>query len=393
MGRNRTKNKRFPVGWKRVAGTIYFVPTNAGDLEIVRAINGKGSIRLGRTHDEAAETYARLIVKARTRRDDAEPGTVAEIVERAQREFLPSLKDERTRIERARHLKVLQEKFGTRRYARDMFEASRDRTGTFLRAMDIQRHLHECAQTRPVAANREVRTWELAFQWARAPWGLTEYNPAAGLQHNDEKPRRVLPEDEQIMRLYRHLDPPGRFMVAMIRYYGRRKVELLGLKMSDVDAQGVHFKRGKDAESRPILVVWDARLRKMVARLMRWRESVIRPTKGKRKAPAVVSTALLLNQRGRAYSETGFNSARKRAMERAGIKGAFTFHDMRKSRAQTLELGQAVTVLAHDDPRTTAAVYRPGPIVVDLNDEVSGRGNSEKTFRKFGKTAAPRSRK
>lgn len=372
MGRDRVKNKRFPVGWQLTAGTIYFRATNAGDLEIVRAINGKGSIRLGRTHDEAAEAYARLIVKARTRRDEAEPGTVAEIVERAEREFLPSLRDERTRIERARHLKVLQDKFGARRYARDMFEASRDRTGTFLRAMDIQRHLHECAQTRPVAANREVRTWELVFQWARAPWGLTEYNPAAGLQHNDERPRRVLPEDEQIMRLYRHLDPPGRFMVAMIRFYGRRKVELLGLKMSDVDAKGVHFKRGKDAESRPILVVWDARLRKMVARLMRWRESVIRPIRPKDRAPAVVSLSLLLNRRGGAYTETGFNSARKRAMERAGIKGAFTFHDMRKSRAQSLELNQAVTVLAHDDPRTTAAVYRPGPIVVDLNDEVSG---------------------
>jgi site-specific recombinase XerD len=388
MGRDRTRNKRYPVGWKLVAGIIYFVPTNAGDREIVRAINGKCSIRLGRTHDEAAETYARLIVKARTRRDDVEPGTVAEIVDRAIREYLPSVKVDKTRTERKRHLEELRRLFGQRRYARDVYEASRDRVSTFLRAMDVQKHIHDCSGTRPVAVNREVRTWEIAFQWARAPWGLTEYNPASGLQMNDEKPRRVLPGDADIFKLYRHLDTPARWMVAMIRFYGRRKVELLGLHMSDVQEDGIHFRRGKDADARPILVLWDSRLRKMHARLMRWREEVIRPTRGKRKAPAVVSTALLLNRRGAAYTETGFNSARKRAMVAAGIQGAFTFHDMRKSRAQTLDREKAVTVLAHDDPRTTAAVYRPGPIIVDMRDEAD-RGIRKKVS-ELGKKATRR---
>ncbi len=51
-------------------------------------------------------------------------------------------------------------------------------------------------------------------------------------------------------------------------------------------------------------------------------------------------------------------------MERAGIRGAFTFHDRRKSRAQTLPREKAVPVLTHNDPRTTNTVYRPGTIVV-----------------------------
>ena len=51
-------------------------------------------------------------------------------------------------------------------------------------------------------------------------------------------------------------------------------------------------------------------------------------------------------------------------MERAGIRGAFTFHDMRTSRAQTLPREKAVPVLTHNDPRTTNTVYRPGTIVV-----------------------------
>lgn len=120
---------------------------------------------------------------------------------------------------------MLEEKFASRRFARNVFEASRDFSGGMLRAMDIQRHPFDCKGSRPVAANREVRTWELVFTWARAPWGLTEYNPCSGLLMSEEKPRDVLPADEDILKLYRWLDPPARFMVALNRYYGRRKVE------------------------------------------------------------------------------------------------------------------------------------------------------------------------
>ena len=382
VGRNRTKHRRFPIGWKLVGNVIYFAPTNAGDRAIVQALTGgKGSVRLGATHDEAAEAYAKHIVAARAQRDDIEPGTVAEICDRALREYIPTLKNAKTRKERTRHVHELQRLFGTKRYARDVFEASRDRTGTFLRAMDVQRHIFDGRETRPVAVNREVRSWELVFQWARAPWGLTEYNPASGLTMNDESPRRTLPSDKGIFRLYRRLDPPARFMVAMIRFYGRRKVELLGLQVSDVRDDAIHFRRGKDRDAKPIQVKWDPRLRRMYTRLAKWREEVIRPTKKNRAgrmrpAPAVVSTALLLNRRGGAYTETGFNSARKRAMERANIKGTFTFHDMRKSRAQSLSPADAQNVLAHDDQRTTNRIYRPGAIVVDMNDEVNAMRKS-----------------
>ncbi len=112
--------------------------------------------------------------------------------------------------------------------------------------------------------------------------------------------------------------------------------------------------------------------------MMRWREQVIRPTKGKRKAPRVVSTALLINRRGCAYTETGFNSARKRAMERANIKGAFTFHDIRAARASTLSPEKAVEVLAHDDPRTTNRIYRRGAHVVNLTEEANSRKSGRK---------------
>jgi hypothetical protein len=205
VGRNRTKHRRWPKGWapgyarKDGSFDIYFRPTNVGDERIVRAITGGPlTIRLGATEDEASETYARLIVAARRCDAAAVAGTVAELCERARLEFLPAIKNPKTRKERERHVDALERKFGTRPYARNVYEASRDMVGKFLRAMDIQKHIFEGRATRKVAVNREVRTWELVFTWARAPWGLTEYNPCSGLMENDETHRKVVPTDDSI---------------------------------------------------------------------------------------------------------------------------------------------------------------------------------------------------
>jgi site-specific recombinase XerD len=397
-GRKREKNRRFPLGWKLVDGVIYFVASNAGDRAIVQALTGgKNSIRLGRTHEEASEAHYRLIVSRRKERDEAEPGTVRAlcVLARQEKEFLSEIKVKKTRVERTRHIRELEKLFGDKRIARSPNEAGHDTAGVFLRAMHVQMHVTASKPTRPVAVNREVRTWELLFQWARGK-GLTEYNPARDLILPEEKPRQVLPLDEDFFKVYSLLDPPARFMADLIRFYGRRKAEILGLKMSDVSERGIVFRRSKDAKSREIFIEWDQRLRSMFDRLMRWREEVIRPTKPlrrdnraqafaiahptwkwrlKRKTPRKASDALILNRRGGAYTETGFNSAWKRAMKEANLAGVFTFHDLRKACAQELERGQAQTVLAHDDPRTTNRIYRPAPVVINMNEMLAAKKN------------------
>jgi hypothetical protein len=153
------------------------------------------------------------------------------------------------------------------------------------------------------------------------------------------------------------------------------------------------MRRGKDAESKPIILKWDPRLRKHYARVLRWRAKVLRPLiEAKvRDIERKLPTALLLNRRGRPYTESGFNSARRRAMERSGLavfvgevevngkkikrwSRPFTFHDNRKARAEdNLTLDEAQNVLAHDEQRTTAVIYRPGAIVVDMNKEVAAK--------------------
>lgn len=377
VGRNRHKNLRMPVGWAPSrSGVIYFRPTNAGDRAIVRAITGgRLSLRLGATHDEAAEAFARLIVAARRRQDDAKPGTVAEIAQRGREEWLPRIANPETRAWRGRHLEALDKAFGTSPYAPSVYDASRN--PAFLRSLDVQRHLDANAH-RPAAANREVMSWRILFDEARRRWGLTEFNPCEGVTLHPERPRETLPADVDVFgKVYRQLDPPMRFAVAMIRFYGRRKKEILGATLSSAQDDGLHLRRAKG--DRELVLVWDRRLRRMWHRLMRWRAA-------KKRDGKLQTTMAILNRRGRRVTVTGFNSAWRRAMERAGLSGAFTFHDLRASRASTLTAEEATEVLAHDDAATTRRIYRRGPLRIALSD---GIPENLRELPKFTKEKAP----
>jgi integrase len=376
MGRDRTKNRRFPLGWKLVNGIIYFVPTNAGDKAIVMRLTGKGSMRLGKTHDDAATVYAG-IVKARQHVADATPGTVSELCQRAREEYLPRLTNKDTREGEERHVEALDRLFGSRRYAKNVYDASR--VPEYLKALDIQRHLDlatkpdEDGKTRAVSANREVRTWRKVFRDARIRWGLTEYNPCEGVVMNAEHARDILPQEDSLQKAYKLAPVWLQCMIDISRFYGRRRGEQLKLMVSDVQDDGLHFRRGKTrggAAAKEIIFKWDPELRAIVDRLLAWRKLKMKP--------AVSSMALIVNQRGSAVTITGYNSAWKRLVKKAEIKGEFNFHDLRALRATTLTLERATEVLAHDDPGTTKKVYRRGPIVLDMNSENRPK-NSEKT--------------
>jgi hypothetical protein len=196
VGRNRKKYQRMPKGWAPAAsGIIYFRPTNKADKESVRALTGgKLCLRLG-TEDEAhANPLWQRVVAARVKMTDAKPGFVSEIIDRARRSYLPRIQNAETRAWRSRHIDEIEKLWGAFRYARTANDA---KAGALL-AMDVQRHVDECAETRPVAVNRLVQTGEQVWKDARRRWGLTEYNPFHGIQTNPEAPRDVLPDDKAI---------------------------------------------------------------------------------------------------------------------------------------------------------------------------------------------------
>lgn len=365
VGRNREKNTRLPRGWDVKPSGIYFRPTNATDKDIVRRLTGGPlSLRLGATEDEAhrGEPWKRILA-ARAVPETTE-GTVGELVDRAQRFYLPRIQNAETRAWRVRWLLEIGKVWGSRRYAKNVYDATKAAPGTFLVAMEVQRYVDDNAH-RPAAVNDVVNAGRILFSDARRRWGRTEYNPFEGIELHPEVPRNVLPEDPQIAKVYRKLDPPMRFMVQMIRFYGRRRGELLKLTIASARDDGLHLVRGKSRNGRVKVIVirWDGKLRRLWARLMAWRTNV-------RRGGNLETTAAILNRDGMPYTKTGFNSAWRRGRKRAGLHGAFTFHDIRATHAQTFETVQeAQHSLAHDEQATTAGTYRRGPHIIDFTKD------------------------
>jgi hypothetical protein len=91
-----------PKGWAPAkSGAIYFRPTNAEDRAIVKALaplSLKLGNRRGRSH--RSDLWRRC---SQLGREDAgaKPGTVAELVERAKRSYLPRIQNLETRAWRA----------------------------------------------------------------------------------------------------------------------------------------------------------------------------------------------------------------------------------------------------------------------------------------------------
>src|SRR6185436_10410206 len=98
-------------------------------------------------------------------------GTVAEIIERYERDVLPTL-DPETEKEQRRHCANLKQAFGARKYARSEVEAV---TGPYLRSIDITRYLNnQELAARPVQGNKEIHRLSRIFRLAKTRWGYTE---------------------------------------------------------------------------------------------------------------------------------------------------------------------------------------------------------------------------
>lgn len=76
------------------------------------------------------------------------------------------------------------------------------------------------------------------------------------------------------------------------------------------------------------------------------------------KLPA--QSPLFLNNKGEAWTKSGFDSAWERCLEKAGIeRGTFHFHDLRgKAGTDSATLAEAQQLLGHTDSKTTNRVYR-----------------------------------
>ncbi len=142
---------------------------------------------------------------------------------------------------------------------------------------------------------------------------------------------------------------------------GRRRVEILRVRTTDLLEQGIRFNIVKKRKNKLLTIEWSDELRQAVQDALDAR-------------PVDIAPWLFCNRRGDPYarsdgSANGWDSMWQRFMSRVlaetTVVERFTEHDIRAKAASDAEsLERARQLLAHADTRMTERVYRRKPEVV-----------------------------
>ncbi len=300
------------------------------------------------------------------------PGTVGEIIERYRREILPTLPDT-TAAEDQRYCSKLEQAFGDRKYATSEAEAAK---GTFVRTMDISRHLRSPEnQKRPVAANREIQCLARMFSIAKSLWGYTEYNPCLQAMYNVETPRSVYVDDAMFMKVYEKALPILQCMMDLAQMHAARRGMLLRMTLGTITDAGVLLplnKKKKADVQRYQRILWTDELREVINRALELRQKA---RGGQNQIADLTSAPLFLNRKGKAITVSGFNSMWYRARSKAGFaEGEFHFHDIKaKSMSDSPDAVNAMERGGHVDLRMAKRVYRRKPTDVIPLAKVSNK--------------------
>ena len=360
MGRPRKKGRDLPLGVYSVKGRFYARPVNHEMRRIFAvAFPGRHCAPLGPDKAAARKLWVKLFVTD-VPPDNAQAGTVAEIIERYEREIIPTL-HERTGADHEAYCKRLKGELGRWRYARSEAEAS---AGPFLRSMHVTAYLRaQEAAARPVQGNKEIRCLARIFRLAKTLWGYTEYNPCLQVEFNPETPRSIYVTDEMFEKVYAKASPVMQCMMDLAQMVGTRRGMILKLTLADMTEKGLMVtlnKRKRTEAVRRQVIRWSEDLRAVIDRALKLRSKV---RGGQRQVADLKAAPLFLNRYGKAFSETGFNSAWQRATRAAGFgKHELHFHDLKaKAVSDSPNLDDAMERGGHLDMRTTRRVYRRKP--------------------------------
>ena len=371
MGRPRRKNRDMPPGLERDRlGGWHFRPTSKpAKAAFDRLHPGKKSIALGRDK-EAARRWWLDLFREKAEEANAPADSIAALLFRFERDEIP-LMHPRTADDAKRYLARLAVEFGSMRFARteaDAFDAG------VLRPMHLSQYLRAQAADRPVAANREVKLLARVFHIARGLWGVTTYNPVAGVLYNPEAPRAQYQDDARYRQVYDAAPELLQLMMDLAQMHGARRGMLLRITLADITEAGLWLtlnKRKRTERPRRQLVQWSDDLRLVIDRALALRAKT---RGGQAEVADLPSAPLFLNAKGRQVTETGFNSLWARAIAKAGIPRAeFHFHDIRAKAASDADADQAQGMLGHQDPRTTTRVYRRKHITVTPLPRIGGK--------------------
>lgn len=351
MGRPRTTHKDMPPGMQEVAGRWYWRPTDhASRLVCEQIAPGKKSAAAGQTKAEARQWWAKTVLpKLSIQEPPAGDMSVASVIDAyfASPQYLALA--EKTRVDYARNLAVMREKFGEIHFAISEADAAR---GTGLRRMHIAGHLDTAE--RKVAANRQVAALSSAFAVAIRT-GRTEYNPCKGVGRNSERSRKRLVTHSDYARLKHAASPVIRLAMLLAKLTGMREGDLLKLTWHQVSDGYINVTPSKTASTSGISQKIE--ITKSLAVILK---------ASKQLRGSVRSIYVIHNSSGQAYTQTGFQSLWQRTVKKSGVEDVH-FHDLKARAVTDVERkrpGSGSDLAGHVDPRTTRKTYRRGAVKV-----------------------------
>lgn len=342
--KKRPENKGLPTRWTHEHGAFYYYVPKGQETHW----GGKRKFHLGRTLPEAHRTWA-----AHIEQNPETLATISHLLDRYALEVIPT-KAASTQRENLRCITRLKPVFG------------------HMPVMGFQSHyayryLDKRGKQAPTAANHEMELLSHAFTKA-IEWGvpLTVHPMIQGkFKKLSRPPRERSIEDWELQELTT-LTPRGnvRMLLAYLKVKlltGRRRVELLRLRTTDLLPDGVQFPLAKQKQTgkKSIIVEWSDALRASIQDALAAR-------------PVDISPWIFCKRDGTPYADehnvvcSGWDSVWQRFVARVlketKITERFTEHDFRAkagTEAESIERAQAL--LAHSSKATTARVYRRRP--------------------------------
>lgn len=169
-----------------------------------------------------------------------------------------------------------------------------------------------------VRANREIALFSHVFNYARET-GLTKApNPCLGVKRNTEDGRDVYVEDDVFQAVYKAADQPTRDAMDLAYLTGQRPADTLRFDERHINgACELEIQQGKTKKKLRIAV--EGELAALIERI-----------RARKKGYKVVSTALVVNEKGARLGREALRSRFDKAREAAGVKfDDFQFRDLR----------------------------------------------------------------
>jgi integrase len=175
-------------------------------------------------------------------------------------------------------------------------------------------HVYEYLDARSAKASgrQEIKLLSAALGYVQRLGWITA-NPCRGVEMPDQKPRRRVLSDAEVIALREAASDRLRCLIDLALLTAMRQGDLLRLRLSDLTEDGIQVEHGKTGAR--VLYQWSDALREAVARAKRLRRRV-------------GSIYLFADAKGAPLKASAVQTAWIRLCKRAGVRDAH-FHDLR----------------------------------------------------------------